>query len=81
MESMFFGDLVHGILAAELDLAIITEPPPNPMLTIVPLITAPLYVVLSVDHKASRKTAGNPLRRARSGLSLLARFVFLFFAT
>jgi len=56
MESMFFGELVHGILAAELDLAIITEPPPNPMLTIVPLITAPLYVVMSVDHKASRKT-------------------------
>jgi hypothetical protein len=25
------------------------------MLTIVPQITAPLYVVLSVDHKASRK--------------------------
>lgn len=64
MEPMFFGELVHGILPAELDLAIITEPPPNPMLTIVPLITAPLYVMLSVDHKASRKTAGNPLRRA-----------------
>jgi hypothetical protein len=34
MESMFFGELVHGILTAELDLAIITEPPPNPILTI-----------------------------------------------
>jgi DNA-binding transcriptional LysR family regulator len=46
MEPMFFRELVHGILAAELDLAIITEPPPNPMLTIVPLITAPLEIVL-----------------------------------
>jgi DNA-binding transcriptional LysR family regulator len=55
MESMFFGDLVRGILSAELDLAIITEPPQNPMLTIVPLLTAPIYVVLSVDHEASRK--------------------------
>jgi len=56
MEPMFFGELVHGILATELDLAIIMEPPPNPILTIVPLITCALYVVLSVDHKASRKT-------------------------
>lgn len=56
MESMFLGELVHGILAAELDLAIITEPPASPMLTIVPLVTAPLYVVLPVDHEASRKT-------------------------
>lgn len=55
MESMFFGDLLHGVLTSELDLAIITEPPPNPLLTVVPLVTAPLYVVLSIDHQASRK--------------------------
>lgn len=56
MESMFALDLAHSVLAAELDLAIITEPPENSRLTLVQLATVPLCVVMPVDHPASQKT-------------------------
>ena len=52
METMFATDLVHGVLSAELDLAIIAEPPENPMLTLVRLDTAPLYALMSIEHPA-----------------------------
>jgi DNA-binding transcriptional LysR family regulator len=55
MESMFALDLAHGILAAELDLAIISEPSENPLLTLVPFATAPLCVAMPSDHPATRK--------------------------
>jgi DNA-binding transcriptional LysR family regulator len=55
MESMFALDLAHGVLTAELDLAIITEPSESPMLTLVQLETAPLYAVMAVDHPAARR--------------------------
>jgi len=55
MESMFALDLAHSVLAAELDLAIITEPSENPHLTLVHLATVPLCVVMQVDHPAARR--------------------------
>lgn len=54
MESMFALDLTHSILAAELDLAIITEPAENPHLTLVQIATAPLYVAMLADYPAAR---------------------------
>jgi DNA-binding transcriptional LysR family regulator len=55
MESMFALDLVHGVLAAELDLAIITEPSENPHLTLVRLATVPLCVAMQADHPAAKR--------------------------
>jgi DNA-binding transcriptional LysR family regulator len=55
MESMFALDLTHGVLATELDLAIISEPSANPLLTMVPIASAPLCVVMPVDHPAASK--------------------------
>jgi DNA-binding transcriptional LysR family regulator len=55
MESMFALDLAHSVLAAELDLAIITEPSDNPLLTSVEIATAPLCVVMPADHPAARR--------------------------
>ncbi|WP_263384607.1 LysR family transcriptional regulator [Granulicella arctica] len=54
MESMFALDLAHSVLAAELDLAIITEPSDNPLLTSVEIATAPLCVVMPVEHPAAQ---------------------------
>jgi DNA-binding transcriptional LysR family regulator len=53
IESMFAHDLAHHVLASELDLAIISEPPKTPLLTLVPLAVAPLYVALPFDHPAA----------------------------
>ena len=55
MESVFALDLAHSILAAELDLAIITEPSESPHLTLVQLATVPLCVAMQSDHPAAKK--------------------------
>jgi DNA-binding transcriptional LysR family regulator len=55
MESMFASDLAHGVLAAELDLAIIAEPAENPHLTLVQLARVPLCVAMPSDHPAARR--------------------------
>ena len=49
----------HGARAQhhELDLAIITEPSENPMLTRVLIAAEPLCVAMQADHRASIKTA------------------------
>jgi DNA-binding transcriptional LysR family regulator len=57
MESMFALDLAHAVLAAELDLAIITEPSENKLLTSVPIATAPLCVAMPADLPAARQTS------------------------
>lgn len=57
MESMFALDLSHGVLAAELDLAIIAEPSENPHLTLVQLGTLPLCVAMQAEHPAARRTS------------------------
>lgn len=55
MESMFALELAHGVLSAELDVALIAEPSANPLLTLVQLSTAPLCAVLSADHPTASK--------------------------
>jgi DNA-binding transcriptional LysR family regulator len=55
MESMFALELAHGVLSAELDLALIAEPSASPLLTLVELSSAPLCAVLSADHPATSK--------------------------
>lgn len=55
MESMFASELIHGVLSAELDLAIIAEPPVNPLLTLVPIETVPLCVAMSSEHWAAKQ--------------------------
>lgn len=55
MESMFALELAHGVLSAELDLALIAEPSASPLLTLVERSNAPLCAVLSVDHPATSK--------------------------
>jgi DNA-binding transcriptional LysR family regulator len=57
MESMFALDLSHGVLAAELEMAIIAEPSENPHLTLVQLATLPLYVVMQAGHPAARRAS------------------------
>jgi DNA-binding transcriptional LysR family regulator len=57
MESMFALDLAHSIMAAEVDLAIISEPSDNPHLTLVRLNTVPLCVVMPVDFPAARDSS------------------------
>jgi DNA-binding transcriptional LysR family regulator len=55
MESMFALDLAHSVLAAELDLAIITEPSENPHLTLVQLASVPLCIAMQADHPATKR--------------------------
>lgn len=57
MESMFAIDLAHGVLSAELDLALIAEPSTNPRLTLVELSQAPLCALLPSDHPSAKKKA------------------------
>lgn len=45
LHSDFSLDLVHSLLAGEIDLAIVTWPPQMPTLTLVDIGSAPLYVV------------------------------------
>jgi DNA-binding transcriptional LysR family regulator len=55
MESMFAFELAHSVVSAELDLALISEPSVNSLLTLVQLSTAPLCAVLPIDHPAISK--------------------------
>ena len=56
IESMFALDLAHSVLASELDLAIITEPSENPLLTLVALGTNPIYVAMPAEHASARQS-------------------------
>jgi DNA-binding transcriptional LysR family regulator len=47
------NDLAHRLLAADLDLALITQPGRNAKLTMNKLAETPLYVVLPTNHRAS----------------------------
>lgn len=55
MESMFAIELAHGVLSAELDLALIAEPSTNSLLTLVELSATPLCAVLPIDHPATQQ--------------------------
>ena len=52
---MFAPDLTHAVPSADLDLAIIAQLPSNPLLTLVPLRTAALNVVMSNEHPPAEK--------------------------
>ena len=73
MESMFAPDLTHAVLAAELDLAVITEPSDNPLLTSVLISTAPLCVAMPADHPAAQKTSVSMRDLAGVGWMLFSR--------
>ena len=75
LESMFVLDLVHSLLAAEIDLALVTEPPESSNLTLVPLARDPIYVALPRTHPAANK-AELKMRDIRdAGWILLSRRV------
>jgi DNA-binding transcriptional LysR family regulator len=54
LHSDFTFDLVHGLLAAELDMALVAWPPEGAALTLVEIAQAPLYAALPEWHPASR---------------------------
>lgn len=53
LHSDFTFDLVHGLLAAELEVALVAWPPEGAALTLVEVAEAPLYVALPEGHAAS----------------------------
>lgn len=55
VHSQSSSDLAHGLLTADLDLALITDPARNPKLTMSKLAETPLHVVLPREHPLSSK--------------------------
>ena len=53
LQSDFTFDLVHSLLAAQLDVALVAWPPEGAALTLVEIAQAPLYVVLPEWHPAA----------------------------
>ena len=49
--SQFSYDLVHDLLAGKLDLAITTEPPESPLLTMVKVAESPFYIAMSEEDE------------------------------
>ena len=75
LESMFVLDLVHSLLAAEIDLALVTEPPESSQLTLVPLARDPIYVALPRTHAAANKAEVKIRDIRNAGWILLSRRV------
>ncbi len=55
LSSQFSIELVRGVLAGELDLALVTAPPENSQITAVPFALTPIYAVLPETHVAAQK--------------------------
>ncbi len=53
--SQFSIELVRGVLAGELNLALVTAPPDDPQITAVPFAPMPLCAVLPQTHAAAHK--------------------------
>lgn len=51
----FAMELIRGVLAGELSLALVTAPPEEAQITAVPFARAPLYAALPEDHPALKK--------------------------
>lgn len=51
LSSGFSCDLAHEVLAGRLDLALVTEPPRSPMLSMTKVAEAPFYLALSEESK------------------------------
>jgi len=57
MQSDFAPELVHGLLASSLDLALIANPVADRKLTMAKIAEAPFYIAIRDDHRlASKKT-------------------------
>ena len=55
LKTQFAMESVHSVLVGELDLALVTAPPPDPQITAVPFAPAPLYAAVPETHKAAHK--------------------------
>jgi DNA-binding transcriptional LysR family regulator len=53
--TQFAMESIQSVLAGEVDLALVTAPPPNDHLTSVPFAAAPLYVALHETHPSAHK--------------------------
>jgi DNA-binding transcriptional LysR family regulator len=53
--SQFSIELVHSVIAGELNLALVTAPPENTQTTSVPFALTPLYAVLPQTHAAAQR--------------------------
>ena len=54
LTSGFSCDLVHDVLSGRVDLALVTEPPESPMLSMTKVDEAPLYVALSEENESAK---------------------------
>lgn len=70
--------LVRDVLAGELSLALVTAPPEDPQITIVPFARAPLYAALLRSHPAAEKDRVAVRDLAADDWILLARSVHPF---
>lgn len=55
LSSQYSCDLVHELLAGGLDLAIATEPPRSPLLTMVKVAEAPFYIAMSEQNELASR--------------------------
>ena len=55
LSSQYSFDLVHEVLAGDLDLAIANEPPESPLLTMVKIAEAPFYIAMSESDDLARR--------------------------
>ena len=55
LHSDFSLDLVHSLLAGEIDLTLVAWPPETPSLTLVDIGTSPLYVIFPEEHPAGQQ--------------------------
>lgn len=55
LSSQFSCDLVHEVLAGTMDLAIVTEPPPSPLLAATKVAESCFYIVMSKENDLAYK--------------------------
>ena len=55
LSTRFSMELVRGVLAGELSMALVTSPPEDAQITAVPFARAPLYAAISESHPAAAK--------------------------
>lgn len=55
LQTQFAMESVRSVLVGEVNLALVTAPPPDAQITAVPFAPAPLYAVLPETHPASQK--------------------------
>lgn len=55
LKTQFAMESFHSVLVGELDLALVTAPPPDPQITAVPYAPAPLYAAVPENHATAHK--------------------------